>query len=308
LETCTNCNACLYICPNYVFDTKRKNGERPEKLHAVNNNIYYFCSEIKVEKINDKVGCIYEVDILDIISFLKKGNNLCFVTGDCNSCKYNYLHNKTVKRVQDIAGFLNMEKNFKEVNIGGFDADSLLDALKNSENKKDDSVKTGSRDNEGNDKDGTLDRREFFKNYFKGIKNGTKRFVQGLSIDDLPFSELYSGYINLGNKNDKKINKLFLEKRKNIFLFLKHNKDLVTLLNIKLPKLNSNCVFCGNCWELCPTGALSRKKNKILLEPFLCTGCNLCKDICSFGAVRMYKAKQLSEISGEKVLLSNLYL
>lgn len=304
LKTCTNCNACLYICPNYVFDIKRKNGEELKKHLTINNNIYYFCSKTKIEKINDKIECIYEVDTLDIITRLKEGNNLFFITGDCNSCKYSYFHNKTIKRVKEIAGFLNAEENFKEINISGFDAGSFLDALKDNNNKTNNSIKTGSKDSSDNDKkDEALDRREFFKNYFKGIKNSTKKFAEDLSVDDLPFSELYSNYIDLDNKNDKKINKLLLEKRKDIFLFLKNNKDLTALLNIKLPKLNKNCVFCGNCWELCPTGALSYNKSKILLEPFLCTGCNLCKDICNFGAVRMYKAKQLNEISKEKVLL-----
>ncbi|MDA8053362.1 MAG: 4Fe-4S binding protein [Deltaproteobacteria bacterium] len=306
LKSCTNCNACLYMCPNYVFGVKQKTGEEPKKYLAVNDGIYYFCSKTNIEKINDKIECVYEADTLDIITCMKKGNNLFFITGDCNSCKYNYFHGKTIKRIKEIAGFLNAEENFKEINISEFDARSFLDALKNDDNKTggiEGGIKTGGKNDGGNGKDESLGRREFFKNSIKGIKDNAKKFAQDLSVDDLPFSELYSNYIDLGDKNDKKINKHLLEKRRSIFLFLKNNKDLVSPLNIRLPKLNKNCVFCGNCWELCPTGALSRKKSKILLEPFLCTGCNLCKDICSFGAVRMYKAKNLKDISGERVLL-----
>lgn len=307
LKTCTNCNACLYICPNYVFDIKRKNGEEPKKQLAINNNIYYFCSRTKIEKINDKIECIYEIDILDIITCLKDGNNLFFITGDCNSCKYSYFHNKTIKRVKEISEFLNMDGNIKEVNITEFNAGSFLDNLKNNDNKKGDSIKIDSKDNNGNkdsDKNETLGRREFFKNSFRGIKNNTKKFARELSIDDLPFSELYSNYIDLDNKNERKNNKLLVERQKRLYLFLKENKELLPLLNIRLPKFNTNCVFCSNCWELCPTGALIFKENSILLEPFLCTGCNLCKDICSFGAIRMYRAKSLKDVSKQKVLLS----
>ncbi|MCL4322806.1 MAG: 4Fe-4S binding protein [Deltaproteobacteria bacterium] len=304
LKSCTNCNACLYMCPNYVFGIKQKSDEEPEKRLVINNSLYYFCSKTNIEKIDDKIECIHEADTLDIITCLKEGNNLFFITGDCNSCKYNYFHNKTIKRVKEIAGFLNAEENFKEVHINEFDTRLFLDALKNDAHKTEGSIKTGGRDGAGNDKDESLDRREFFKNSIEGIKNNAKKFTQDLSVGDLPFSELYSNYIDFGDKNDKKINKLLLKKRKDIFLFLKNNKGLTALLNIRLPKLNKNCVFCGNCWELCPTGALSCEKNKILLEPFLCTGCNLCKDICSFGAVRMYKAKNLKEISKQRILLS----
>jgi len=307
LKTCTHCKACLYICPNYVFDIKHKNDKEPKKQLTVDNSVYYFCSKTNSETIDDKnkIACIYEADMLDIITHLKEGNNLFFITEDCKSCQYKYFHSKTIKKVRETAKFLNMEENFKEININEFDVSPLMEALKDNYNEKDDSLKTDDFDDNCDDESETLGRRDFFKNYFKGIKNGAKTIARDISIEDLPFAEIYSNYIDLGNKGDKKHNRLLIEKRKDIFLFLKKNKDLVSLLNIRLPKLNKNCVFCGNCWELCPTGALSYKKDKILLEPFLCTGCYLCKDICSFGAIRMYKAKHLNEISKARILLDD---
>lgn len=101
LPSCTNCNACLYICPNYVFYVKKKDGEEPKKHIAVNNNIYFFCSETDSEEIGDKVKCVYEIDLLNIITYLKEGNSLFFITGTCNSCKYNYFHKKIMKNIKE---------------------------------------------------------------------------------------------------------------------------------------------------------------------------------------------------------------
>lgn len=305
LNTCTHCNACVYICPNYVFDIKGRNNNEPKKRFKINDNVYYFCSRTNAETIDDKIECVYEVDILDTITHLKEGNNLFFITEDCKSCRYRYFHSKTMKRVKETVKFLNMEENFKEININEFDTDLFTESLKKSCNEKTDGLNTEDSDNDNNAEDKNFGRRDFFKNYLKGIKSNAKTFARDVSIEDLPFAEIYSNYIDSGDKEDKKHNRLLIEKRRDMFLFLKNNKDLISLLNIKLPKLNKSCVFCGNCWELCPTGALSYKKNKILLEPFLCTGCYLCKDICSFGSVRMYKAKHLSEISKARVLLSD---
>ncbi len=319
LENCSNCNACLYICPNSVFYVKNNISEEQggKQTSADNDNIYYFCAKTEADlKITEnkktvnvnKIECIFGIEDIDIISFIKNKNKIFFITGNCNSCKLKYFHNKKLKRIQEIKKFLNAEEAFIEINTSNFNydmffeeqtADNHGESIKITENKDDKSGKNGKSDQKAE----ALNRRDFFKNSIKGIKNNAKKIIEDISIEDLPLSELYSEYIDTADKGGKKINKLLIERQKKIYRFLKENKELLSLLNIRLPKLNGNCVFCSNCWELCPTGALMFKENRILLEPFLCTGCNLCKDICNFGAVGMYKAKNLKDISGKKVLL-----
>ncbi|MHB1661577.1 MAG: hypothetical protein ACYCTD_05705 [bacterium] len=314
LENCSYCNACLYICPNSVFYLKKNEltdlGNKPVSA----GNIYYSCAETEpdfkiaenkkdVNKIN-KIKCIYEIADLDIICFLKKEKKLFFITGDCKSCRLKYFYNKKNKRINEIKNFLNMENAVTEININNFDLGRFSEEQNKDNYPESANLKAG-EDSYGDNKDRyeTLNRRDFFKNLFKSVKDNAKKTMQDISVDDLPLSGLYSEYIDSGNKSEKKINKLLIERQKKLYLFLKENEELLPLLNIRLPKLNGNCVFCSNCWELCPTGALMFEKSGIFLEPFLCTGCNLCKDICSFGAVKMYKAKSLKDISKQKVLL-----
>jgi Na+-translocating ferredoxin:NAD+ oxidoreductase RNF subunit RnfB len=308
LENCTNCNACLYICPNSVFHVKNNALEERNVKQAPDGNVYYFCSKIENKEVANKTECLYGIEDIDIVSLIKKGNKIFFIAGGCKSCKLKYLHNKKLKRVNEIKKFLNKENAFTEININDFDygvfleeqvADNPAWSIKNKKNKNGESGKDGKCNQEAE----ALNRRDFFKNSIKAVKNNAKKIIEDVSVEDLPLSELYSEYIDAGVQGGKKINKLLIERQKKIYLFLKYNEEILPILNVRLPVLNGNCVFCSNCWELCPTGALTFKMDKIFLEPFLCTGCNLCKDICSFRAVKMYKAKNLKDISGEKVLL-----
>ncbi len=316
LENCSNCNACLYICPNSVFNVKEDKTENNNKPALESKEkIFYFCSQtepyFKTSKTYEDyfIKCIYEVEDLDIISAIKNKAGIFFVSADCKSCRLKYFHNKKIKRINEIAKFLNAEDAFAEINMEDFNFKEFIkERGKGALKFKPADDKTADKRNieniDGVQNAETLGRREFFKNSFKSIKNNAKKLVENISIEDLPLSELYSQFIDTG-ENEKKINYLLLKRQKKIYRFLKENKELVRLLNIRLPKINENCVFCSNCWELCPTGALSFQENQISLEPFFCTGCGLCKDICSFGALRMYKAVNLKDISGEKLLLLN---
>ena len=310
LQNCSNCNACLYICPNSVFYVKNNISGEQDGGRASADNIYYFCAKTENKKAANKIECLYGIEDIDIISLIKQGGKIFFITEDCKSCKLKYFYNKKLKRVNEIKKFLNAENAFAQININDFDygifskkqtANNSAGPVKNNENIDGESINGGKCNQELE----TLNRRDFFKNSIKGIKNNAKKIIEDISIEDLPLSELYSGYVDAGDKGEKKINKLLIERQKKIYRFLKYNEELLPLLNIRLPRLNVNCVFCSNCWELCPTGALTYKERdrEILLEPFLCTGCNLCKDICSFGAVRMYKAKNLKDISGKRIIL-----
>ena len=306
LENCSNCNACLYLCPNSVFYVKKDKTDKTGKTDKDFAKCFYFCRSTEEYFKNFKISeaensyfiqCIYELEDIDIISSVKNRRELILVSSDCKSCRLKYFHNKKIRRINEITKFFNEENAFTEIKAEDFNFKEAI-KFKHSGDKisaeNADDVKTAE----------TLDRREFFKNSFKSLKDNARKLAENVSIEDLPLSELYSQFIDTG-ENEKKINHLLLERQKKNYRFLKENKELVRLLNIRLPKINENCVFCSNCWELCPTGALNFRENRISLEPFFCTGCGLCRDICSFGALRMYKALNLKDISGEKTLLLN---
>jgi NAD-dependent dihydropyrimidine dehydrogenase PreA subunit len=311
LENCSNCNACLYLCPNSVFYVKK---DKPDK----NLENFYFCCKteeylkefkIPVNDNNNFIKCIYELEDADIISSVKNGSQITFVSSGCKSCRLKYFYNKKIKRIDEIKKFLNEENAFKEIkaedfNFKKFAAYKFKHTCDKAADKYKETDKKNNKNAGGVKTPETLDRREFFKNSFKSLKDNAKKLAENVSIEDLPLSELYSQFINTGKK-DKSVNYSLLKRQKKIYEFLKENKELVPLFNIRLPKINENCVFCSNCWEMCPTGALIFKENKILLKPFFCTSCGLCKDICSFGALRMYKAAGIKDISGEKLLLLN---
>ncbi len=53
-------------------------------------------------------------------------------------------------------------------------------------------------------------------------------------------------------------------------------------------KINKDkCVLCGTCITNCPTGAISKKKNKIIIDYEKCIGCGECVAVCPQGAVEM---------------------
>ncbi len=319
-ENCSNCNACLHMCPNSVFYVKDKKDKTDKNLEN-----FYFCGKTeeyfknsKIPAVGDNrfIQCIYELEDVDLIYSLKNGFGITFVSSDCKSCRLKYFHNKKIKRINEIAKFLNKENFFKEINAEDFNFKEF--AEENSKKKKDaynfktadDKAGNKKTDKEYIESEGgvktaeTLDRREFFKNSFKSLKDNAKKLAENVSVEDLPLSELYSQFIHT-EKNEKSVNYSLLKRQKKIYKFLKENNEFLPLFNIRLPKINGNCVFCSNCWEMCPTGALIFKENKISLEPFFCTSCGLCKDICSFGALRMYKASGIKDISGEKTLIIN---
>lgn len=49
----------------------------------------------------------------------------------------------------------------------------------------------------------------------------------------------------------------------------------------------NNCNHCGLCMDMCPTGALTRKKNGIVfLNPKICIGCQACVGFCPTQSMR----------------------
>jgi Fe-S-cluster-containing hydrogenase component 2 len=145
-------------------------------------------------------------------------------------------------------------------------------------------------------------RRLFFREISKTIKENALKLAKNFPLEELPFNEFF-----LSN-DDKKLNKLFFKKRFKLFNFIKCNPECLDLLDIRLPSINRNCLLCANCWEFCPTGALTynNETDTVMLDPYLCTGCKLCKDLCSFGAVKMVRPAGLRDVSSQKVLFKKI--
>ena len=126
MENCSNCNACLYICPNSVFYVKNNISVEHGGGRASAGNIYYFCAKTEnkkaVNKVN-KIECLYGIEDIDIISLIKQGSKIFFISEDCKSCKLKYFYNKKLKRVNEIKKFLNAENAFAQININDFDYD-----------------------------------------------------------------------------------------------------------------------------------------------------------------------------------------
>lgn len=65
------------------------------------------------------------------------------------------------------------------------------------------------------------------------------------------------------------------------------------------------CECCGQCAQMCPSGALrilSEKPFKMIASPLLCCGCRLCADICYKKAVRMTKIDTMQEAGARTVI------
>jgi len=50
----------------------------------------------------------------------------------------------------------------------------------------------------------------------------------------------------------------------------------------------SDCVGCGICVEVCPTGVFVMSVEKaVVMNPERCTGCGLCAENCPTGAIEL---------------------
>ncbi len=56
-----------------------------------------------------------------------------------------------------------------------------------------------------------------------------------------------------------------------------------------MPRIDRiRCTGCGDCIELCPTGALGQVEGRAaLIAPQACTYCTACEDVCPVGAITL---------------------
>jgi len=45
-------------------------------------------------------------------------------------------------------------------------------------------------------------------------------------------------------------------------------------------KITDKCISCGDCEEICPSGAISEGKDKYVIDAGKCADCGECADNC----------------------------
>ncbi len=87
----------------------------------------------------------------------------------------------------------------------------------------------------------------------------------------------------------------------------KSRKSGIEILPIPALNVGESCINCGECPEICPQGALTKKENKeqltLIYEPIKCVHCQRCVNICRSKALSL-ESKSLSyRLLAGKVLL-----
>lgn len=87
----------------------------------------------------------------------------------------------------------------------------------------------------------------------------------------------------------------------------KSRTSVIEALPIPVLKVSESCTNCGECPEICPQGALTKKESKekltLIYEPIKCVRCQRCVSICRSKALSMENKSISYRILAGKVLL-----
>ena len=59
--------------------------------------------------------------------------------------------------------------------------------------------------------------------------------------------------------------------------------------------IKENCIICGTCWEICPTGSIVEHEWYYRIAD-TCARCGACIRVCPNGAITKKKDKEASEV------------
>lgn len=82
-------------------------------------------------------------------------------------------------------------------------------------------------------------------------------------------------------------------------------KNLVNEYFRGKPVVNSNCIKCGICMRVCPSGAIKIDENSFKIDLKKCIFCGNCTFYCIKDAIKMSEAYELA--SSEKESLELIY-
>lgn len=51
-------------------------------------------------------------------------------------------------------------------------------------------------------------------------------------------------------------------------------------------EIGFDCIKCGTCENVCPTGAISEGEDMYIIDPEKCMDCSACENVCPMGAVK----------------------
>jgi Ni,Fe-hydrogenase III small subunit/formate hydrogenlyase subunit 6/NADH:ubiquinone oxidoreductase subunit I len=73
-----------------------------------------------------------------------------------------------------------------------------------------------------------------------------------------------------------------------------------------LPEITGDCPGdCRTCIDACPTGALNKKENRLIIDLGKCLFCTVCTDICSANILRFTNNYQLATRKRENLFLDS---
>ncbi len=72
-----------------------------------------------------------------------------------------------------------------------------------------------------------------------------------------------------------------------------NNSDAILPSNF-VPIANENCLFCGECADICPINAITvdRNTSSVVIDPTICIGCGVCAVGCPEGALWLHRYKR----------------
>ncbi|OGP30611.1 MAG: hypothetical protein A2073_04535 [Deltaproteobacteria bacterium GWC2_42_11] len=289
-DRCDGCGICAQVCPNEVFQSMIFNRNALlTHCSSEHNKKVIVCSAlgngVKREGFRFfEVPCIGSLDEVLILRAALRYGKVSVLIGNCEGCELRTGWQVFSVVEEKVKGYLslfgldegmfvikrldhNSLTNFIETE---FPVEENLPALKQS-------------------------RRDFFR------MAGEKALYAGTSLLSL--------YLDTkGGDDEEAMAPKILPRRRELILLMQEN---IPLSGHKVLKgifdrisISSTCNGCGECVNLCPTGALDLKvfgnERRIYLNTLSCTACMLCSDICSQGSIRLSKKVEVRELSGQE--------
>jgi ferredoxin len=245
---CTGCMACVSACPQDALTAECDPVELFDSLHDKSNgNVLVSCyrqKQLQPEEITVPCLGIFSKPILAAIG-LGNGGSVTFNMAGCSDCSNSYASHIFRTNCNEVIGAL---------------SDILVSEL----------VITGSCEHIERLK---ADRRSYLATVRKSFSKATKKCI----ATDTNIVELEAKHSRRVPYKTQLIRNLIQS------VEAESRMPLLTLFGHSLT-VDDNCSLCPLCKGICPTGALSIKRNEKGKELFFsqlnCSGCGLCVEFC----------------------------